>query len=80
VFRSAFLDLGRRPVVMCHPGYADDALRSLDPAVESRPLERDFLASGAFSDVLAERGITLVPSPFGTETKTGLRRAPPRDA
>lgn len=80
VFRSAFLELGLRPVVMCHPGYADETLRSLDPAVESRPSEMVYLASIDFPDLLAERGIALVPSPLGSETKTGLRRAPPRDA
>jgi len=63
VFRGAFKDLGPRPIVMCHPGYADAALRRLDPAVESRPAEMDYLASDAFAALLAERGIALVPSP-----------------
>jgi predicted glycoside hydrolase/deacetylase ChbG (UPF0249 family) len=79
VFRSAFLAFGPRPVVMCHPGYADETLRSLDPAVESRPSEMAYLASGDFQGLLAERGIALVSSPGMAETKTGLRRAPSRE-
>jgi predicted glycoside hydrolase/deacetylase ChbG (UPF0249 family) len=64
VFRSALDDLGSRPVVMCHPGHVDEALRGLDPAVESRPAEMAYLASDAFAALLAERGIALVPSPL----------------
>lgn len=61
VFESAFIDLGAKPVVMCHPGYVDAELRSLDPAVDSRPAELEYLKSDAFAAVLEGRGITLVP-------------------
>jgi predicted glycoside hydrolase/deacetylase ChbG (UPF0249 family) len=61
VFAEAFAALGSRPVVMCHPGYADDDLRGLDPAVESRPAELTYLKSAGFGRLLAERGIVLVP-------------------
>ena len=35
-FGAAFTALGPRPVVMCHPGYVDDELRGLDPAVDEQ--------------------------------------------
>lgn len=61
IFESALSHLGRKPLVMCHPGYADDELRSLDPAVESRPAELGYLMSDAFRALLDERGIALSP-------------------
>lgn len=63
VVAAAFSHLGPRPLVMCHPGYGDDELRSLDPAVESRAEELDYLKSEAFGALLEERGIRLVPAP-----------------
>jgi predicted glycoside hydrolase/deacetylase ChbG (UPF0249 family) len=64
VFGEALSCLGPRPVVMCHPGRAgDDALRGLDPAVESRPRELAYLSSEAFGALLAERRIALAPAP-----------------
>ncbi|WP_243375176.1 ChbG/HpnK family deacetylase [Microvirga solisilvae] len=61
IFDVAFSHLGSAPLVMCHPGYVDDELRSLDPAVESRVAELDYLKSDAFAAMLEERGIRLVP-------------------
>jgi predicted glycoside hydrolase/deacetylase ChbG (UPF0249 family) len=63
VLECALRQLGRRPVVMCHPGYVDDALRELDPAVESRLAELAYLASDAFGELLAKHRIALVPRP-----------------
>ena len=63
VFEAAFSKLGSHPVVMCHPGYVDDELRALDPAVESRVEELSYLKSDAFSAMLGERGLSLVASP-----------------
>jgi len=60
VFREAFSRLGPHPVVMCHPGYVDDELRALDPAVESRVEELNYLSSAAFNDLLETRHINLV--------------------
>ncbi|MBA1158096.1 ChbG/HpnK family deacetylase [Microvirga mediterraneensis] len=60
VFEEAFSSLGAHPLVMCHPGYVDDELRSLDPAVESRVEELDYLKSDAFGELLAQRGLRLV--------------------
>lgn len=62
VFKEAFSTLGPHPVVMCHPGYPDDELRALDPAVESRVEELSYLKSDAFPAMLAERGVSLVDS------------------
>ncbi|MBD2748093.1 ChbG/HpnK family deacetylase [Microvirga sp. BT688] len=62
VFREAFSKLGSHPVVMCHPGYVDDELRALDPALESRMAELGYLKSDAFEAMLEERGIRLAPN------------------
>jgi hypothetical protein len=61
IFEAAFSHLGERPLVMCHPGHVDDELRSLDPAVESRVAELDYLKSNAFGVMLEKRGLKLVP-------------------
>jgi predicted glycoside hydrolase/deacetylase ChbG (UPF0249 family) len=63
VFEEAFSRLGTSPLVMCHPGYADDELRRLDPAVESREEELRYLKSNGFRDLLEERGIKLCAHP-----------------
>lgn len=63
IFESAFSNMGPSPLVMCHPGYVDEELRGLDPAVESRVAELDYLKSDAFGALLTERGIRLVPGP-----------------
>lgn len=62
VFEEAFSNLGTHPVVMCHPGYIDDELRVLDPAVESRVAELEYLRSDVFEAMLENRGIRIVPS------------------
>lgn len=63
LFAAAFAALGPRPLVMCHPGRVDDALRGLDPVVESRSRELDYLGSDAFRGLLDVRRIALVPAP-----------------
>jgi len=50
---------GRRHLVMCHPGYVDDALRALDPVVETREQELRFLLSGDLARVVDAAGATL---------------------
>ncbi|MGN6462728.1 MAG: ChbG/HpnK family deacetylase [Pseudolabrys sp.] len=52
-------DLPDNSVVMCHPGHVDDELRQLDPLTDPRAREYDYLASGAFGDVLTQRGFAL---------------------
>lgn len=63
IFEAAFSRLGPMPLVMCHPGYADDELRALDPAVESRAAELAYLKSDAFGALLEGRRLRLVPAP-----------------
>jgi predicted glycoside hydrolase/deacetylase ChbG (UPF0249 family) len=50
---------GTRHLVMCHPGYVDDALRALDPVTDSRERELGFLLSPAFRSCLERSGATL---------------------
>jgi chitin disaccharide deacetylase len=64
IFEEAFSKLGARPLVMCHPGYVDDELRALDPALDSRVEELNYLRSEAFRALLEERGLRLVPAPL----------------
>lgn len=63
IFAVALSSLGPAPLVMCHPGYVDEELRGLDPAVDSRVAELDYLKSDAFGALLEERRIRLVPQP-----------------
>jgi len=46
-------------LVMCHPGYPDAELASLDPLTFQRQREFDFFAGDAFPRVLAAHGVTL---------------------
>lgn len=62
IFEAAFSTLGACPVVMCHPGYVDDELCALDPAVESRVEELEYLKSDAFRALLEERELRLASS------------------
>ena len=50
---------GNAHLIMCHPGYVDDALRALDPVTDSREKELAFLLSPRFRDVMARHGATL---------------------
>lgn len=52
---------GQRHLVMCHPGHVDDALRRLDPVVETRPQEWAFLAGDDFPRAMAEARLALRP-------------------
>ncbi|GLR86938.1 ChbG/HpnK family deacetylase [Bradyrhizobium iriomotense] len=46
-------------LVMCHPGFVDDTLRSLDPMTGVREREHAYLASEAFPRLLAASNVTL---------------------
>lgn len=70
-FRDELIAAMRRPgrchLIMCHPGYADDALRRLDPVVERREDEFETLLR---DDTLPERiwrpsGSTRILMPHG---------------
>ena len=46
-------------LVMCHPGFVDDMLVSLDPLTDQREREYEFLAGDGFPRLLAANNITL---------------------
>ena len=55
-----FLDgLPAHGVVMCHPGFVDEQLLSLDPFTYQREREHAYLAGEQFPALLAEKQVTL---------------------
>ncbi|MGV7211693.1 ChbG/HpnK family deacetylase [Bradyrhizobium sp. UFLA05-112] len=52
-------DLPDGGLVMCHPGFVDETLRSLDPMTDVREREHRYLASEAFPQLLAANNVTL---------------------
>jgi chitin disaccharide deacetylase len=57
---QGFLDgLPEQGVVMCHPGFVDEVLVSLDPLTTVREVEQAYLASDAFPRLLAMNNVTL---------------------
>jgi predicted glycoside hydrolase/deacetylase ChbG (UPF0249 family) len=55
-----FLDgLPENGLIMCHPGFVDDVLVSLDPLTDQREREYGFLAGNAFPPLLATNNVTL---------------------
>jgi predicted glycoside hydrolase/deacetylase ChbG (UPF0249 family) len=55
-----FLDgLPEGGVVMCHPGFVDETLVSLDPMTTVREIEHAYLGSDAFDELLAANKVTL---------------------
>ena len=55
-----FLDrLPAQSVVMCHPGFVDEQLLSLDPLTDQREREHAYLAGEQFPALLAEKRVTL---------------------
>lgn len=59
ILDAAFAALGLRHLTMCHPGFVDDELRSIDPATDSRRMEFDYLMSDGFGDLLQRNQIVL---------------------
>ena len=51
---------GDAHLVMCHPGFVDDALRAVDSVLDTRPLELEFLLSSRFADQCAEARMEMV--------------------
>jgi predicted glycoside hydrolase/deacetylase ChbG (UPF0249 family) len=55
-----FLDgLPEGGLVMCHPGFVDDVLVSLDPLTTMREVEHAYLAGDPFAELLAVNKVTL---------------------
>jgi predicted glycoside hydrolase/deacetylase ChbG (UPF0249 family) len=50
-------------LIMCHPGFVDDELKSLDSLTTLREHEFAFFNSDAYSEVLAAHGVELVQPP-----------------
>ena len=46
-------------LVMCHPGFVDDTLKSLDPLTTQREAEHAYLAGAQFPPLLAANNVTL---------------------
>jgi predicted glycoside hydrolase/deacetylase ChbG (UPF0249 family) len=46
-------------LIMCHPGFVDDILVSLDPLTGQREREYEFLAGDGFPRLLAANNVTL---------------------
>ena len=46
-------------LVMCHPGFVDDTLASLDPLTTQREAEHAYLAGAQFPPLLAANNVTL---------------------
>ncbi|MEI8395433.1 MAG: ChbG/HpnK family deacetylase [Rhodospirillaceae bacterium] len=64
-------------LVMCHPGFVDEALRRIDPVTDRRRDEYDFLAGDDFGQMLARLG--LVPRRFKKSSDKPVK-APPISA
>lgn len=62
-FAQFLKGLGPRPLVMCHPGYVDEDLESIDPVVAPREREFTYLSSELFPDLLRRNGLTLATKP-----------------
>jgi predicted glycoside hydrolase/deacetylase ChbG (UPF0249 family) len=58
-FRRFLRGRARRPLVMCHPGFVDAELRSVDTVTDQRRVEYDYLASERFTADLAALGWRL---------------------
>ena len=56
LFARYLIAPGPNHLVMCHPGYADEALRLADPVVATREQELRFLLSPAFPALLRRLG------------------------
>ena len=57
---QSFLDgLPDGGLIMCHPGFVDDILISLDPLTDQREREYAYLAGDDFPALLARKGVAL---------------------
>lgn len=51
-FQKSTLKLGRKHVIMCHPGYVDEELQKMDEVTHCRSQELMYLSSTRFQDLL----------------------------
>ena len=59
LMRQFIADMPDGGLVMCHPGFVDDTLRSLDPLTTQREAEHAYLAGSEFPPLLAANNVTL---------------------
>jgi chitin disaccharide deacetylase len=59
LMRTFLEDLPEDGLVMCHPGFVDETLQSLDPLTTQREAEHAYLASDDFPPLLTANNITL---------------------
>lgn len=59
LFSRFLMGGGRRRLIMCHPGFVDARLRSLDPLTDQRRREYDYFASERFPAALEAAGCRL---------------------
>lgn len=59
LMRQFIADMPDGGLVMCHPGFVDDTLRSLDPLTTQREAEHAYLAGDQFPPLLAANNVTL---------------------
>jgi predicted glycoside hydrolase/deacetylase ChbG (UPF0249 family) len=61
LFAQFVRDLGPRPLMMCHPGYSDTTLASLDTMTAERDSELAFLRGDGWMKVLTEAQVAVAP-------------------
>ncbi len=61
LFQRFISSSGDNALIMCHPGYADQTLASLDIMTTAREAERSYLMTPDWPALLAERGFELGP-------------------
>jgi chitin disaccharide deacetylase len=59
LMRTFLVDLPEHGLVMCHPGFVDDVLISLDQLTTTREIEHGYLASDAFPRLMKMNNVTL---------------------
>jgi predicted glycoside hydrolase/deacetylase ChbG (UPF0249 family) len=59
LMRQFIEDLPEDGLVMCHPGFVDETLVSLDPLTTQREAEHAYLAGAQFPPLLAANNVTL---------------------
>ena len=59
LMRQFLAGLPEGGLVMCHPGFVDETLESLDPLTTQREAEHAYLASDQFPALLAANNVTL---------------------
>lgn len=61
---------GPRHLIMCHPGYIDDELATLDPVIATRLLEHEYLMSDRLLDNGLPQRLSLLPGRLQSSTAT----------